>query len=112
MNNIKFSSDYPKLWSQGSGRLVYVNMIDAEDVSNNLIEYDTRKIDGSYYLLPSTGSLLYLLFIGCDGIPFCTLRRHTQDKEKYYRGLIGKEVKLEVNDNNRNNCKVILNENS
>jgi hypothetical protein len=114
MSEIKFSHKYPKMWNQieGPATLLAIRILDAKDVQQNkdLIEYDTYwndswdnnwcefeidipHIDG-YYPLPTSGKLIQLIFIGCKDIPFCTLRRHTEEKEKYYAGEIGKQFKV------------------
>jgi hypothetical protein len=85
---IKFSHIYPKLHGQTSAQLVSVNVIDRKDMSPELIEYDT-KFDGGYYPLPA-GIYLILLFHGNLSIPFTTIRRWTEEKQKYYWGSIGK----------------------
>jgi len=86
---IKFSSIYPKLWGQKKARLVYVQVLDGKKLSRDLIEYDTKKYDGTYYELPKT-RLIQLVFIGDKNIPFCTLRKYSKWKEEYYRNNINK----------------------
>jgi hypothetical protein len=94
MNAIKFSHNYPKLWNQTQAKLVAVELLDARTLHDDLIEYDTRILSGDdaaeYYELPKTGKLIQLVFIGGKGIPFCTLRRHTDEKYDYYINQIYK----------------------
>lgn len=94
MNEIKFSHNYPKLWNQKTGLLLRVTIRDRErDMSKSLIEYDTKYAEGKYYELKK-GKYLHLVFLGNEGIPFSTIRRWTPDKEKYYLGLVGQELKI------------------
>jgi hypothetical protein len=97
MNRIKFSHNYPKLWNQKEAFLVNIQVIDDNDLSGNcdLIEYDTKISEGNYYPLPK-GKKLHLTFIGDKWIPFCTIRRFTEQKAKYYRELKGKYFKIVI----------------
>lgn len=97
MKRIVFSKEYPKLWNQTEAVLIEVRILDAEMVAYNkdLIEYDTRSKDGTYYELPKKGQLLQLIFIGNRDIPFCTLRRATPEKESVYQNSIGHEFLIE-----------------
>lgn len=108
--DIKFSHNYPKLWNQNSARLLDVQLIDANDINEDLREYDTKYIkninvcydvttfDYDYYPLPKKGELIQLTFKGVKGIPFCTIRsrygydrtkKEKQDKWNYYNNLLG-----------------------
>lgn len=93
---IRFSSDYPKLWGQRQAMLINVKVINSENLTQKLIEYDTKNTKGEYYKLPK-GKLLHLTFIGIDLIPFCTIRRATPEKLGYYNKMINRlfEVKIE-----------------
>lgn len=98
MNTIKFSHEYPKLWGQFTGKLIYVEQFNPEKEMREmeieeLIEYDTKTSDGEYYELP-TGDLIQLVFIGECRIPFCTLRRYTPQKYKYYKSKVGQVFKV------------------
>ncbi len=98
---IKFSSDYPKLHGQTSAVLLAVKPIRIDkETPKKLIEYDTKKADGTYYEL-KTGTYIQLVFLGNFGIPFCTIRskrnRYTEDKEAYYKQFIGQEFYIKVN---------------
>ena len=93
-NTIKFSHDYQKLWGQCHARLIEVNITEKKHLHPDLIEYDTN-YGGGYYKLPD-GKLIQLVFLGDKGIPFCTIRRWTPEKEKYYQSQIGKIFIVEV----------------
>lgn len=109
MNQIKFSHKYPKLWNQKSAHLIQIRIIEKGCVNDELKEYDTkfyhdqfydhhgnlRDWKESYYELPNT-KLLQLIFIGDKDIPFCTLRRWTPNKEKYYQSKVGEEFKINM----------------
>lgn len=94
MKKIKFSKEYPKLWKQVMAKLIDVQNIYEDAISLDLKEYDTKAEDGSYYELPK-GKLLQLTFIGEKRIPFCTIRRWTQEKEFYYSNSIGEMFEIE-----------------
>jgi len=103
MRKIKFSHIYPKLWKQTECYLILVRTMDKGAVNKSLQQYDTLyddyKEDGAinigYYELPNT-KLLQLIFIGNFDIPFCTLRRYTPEKEKYYESSIGHEFQVVI----------------
>ncbi|MCJ7816343.1 MAG: hypothetical protein MUP55_00665, partial [Candidatus Aenigmarchaeota archaeon] len=73
-----------------------------EEVQKNqaLLQYDTYWEESSgahgYYELPKKDKLLHLIFVGEKEIPFCTLRRHTPEKEKYYKELIGHNFRVVI----------------
>ena len=97
---IKFSSDYPKLHGQTSAILIAVKPIRIDkDTPKELLEYDTKKADGTYYEL-KTGDYIQLIFIGNLGIPFCTIRskrnRWGDDKELYYNGHVQEVFEVEI----------------
>ena len=88
MNQIKFSHNYPKLWGQTEATLIQVRLLDYKFLNKDLIEYDTKTIDNTYYKLPN-GLLIQLIFYGNKRIPFCTIRSFSKEKEKYYTSKIG-----------------------
>ena len=97
---IKFTSDYPKLHGQTSAELLAVKPIRIDnDTPKELIEYDTKKSDGTYYNL-KTGNYIQLIFLGNLGIPFCTIRskrnRYAEDKEAYYSQFVGGNFTIEI----------------
>ena len=74
-----------------------------EDMHESFIEYDARTINGDMYPLPKKGDCLVLLFIGVglafdQGEFFTTVRRSTPDKERYYKGLRGQELIVNIKD--------------
>jgi len=97
---IKFSHVYTKLTvayqshnffkEPKKAKLLGVFPIDLEDVHFDFREYDTTFHEQGLidrYPLPDKGKFLLLIFMGTHGI-FTTIRRHTPEKEKYYKGLI------------------------
>ena len=93
---IRFSHKYPKLWGQSTAELMRVNLL--ADINPTLLEYDTNWADGEYYELPK-GKVIQLIFLGDLGIPFCTIRRYTDEKWKYYCGCVGDTFKIELKSN-------------
>lgn len=83
---IKFSKEYPKLWGQDKAKLLEVRKIVFGSIHDDLVLYDTKAVDGTYYELPKT-QLIQLTFRGNKGIPFCTIRRYTPEKYNYYKSL-------------------------
>ena len=95
MPAIKFSHEYGKIWKQRTATLIFVDVIDAADFNEDLLEYDTRYGD-CYYKLPKEGKFLQLFFIGDKKIPFCTIRSFNPEKHKYYKSLISHIFDVEV----------------
>lgn len=102
MPTIKFSSNYHKLHGQTTAELLAVKDIKIDrNTSPELLEYDTKKPDGTYYELKK-GEYIQLLFIGNLGIPFCTIRSKWSkfgDKKDFYLRKIGETFKIEVKEN-------------
>jgi hypothetical protein len=87
-----------------------VELLDAEELQANqlLIEYDTKyaytdnKERKCYNFddLPKTGKLIQLVFLGGNGIPFCTIRSQKGymglDKYSYYVDKIGQEFEIVI----------------
>lgn len=108
MAQIKFSHHYFKHGTQINNEtvvtLLQVLNVNLEDLSESFKEFDTRYYEHSgipftskgeiaHYKLPEKGKfLLLIMLLGDRMIP--TLRRWTPEKEKYYFGLIGKEVEM------------------
>ena len=88
---IKFSSDYPKLHGQTSAELLAVKPIRIDkNTPKELLEYDTKRSDGTYYPLKS-GNYIQLIFLGNLGIPFCAIRtpyNQYGDKTEYYKSKV------------------------
>ena len=95
MPDIKFSNNYPKLWNQETAELIAIKKLEGRKLHKDLIEYDTKQVDGSYYHLYQD-ELIQLIFIGDKGIPFCTLRRYIDSKWKYYEKLVGEEFNVVI----------------
>lgn len=101
--DIKFTGGYPKLHGQTTAELVAVRdfRID-KNTPQELLEYDTKKNDGTYYNLRS-GNHIQLIFVGNLGIPFSTIRTRTtrwgSDKKVYYENLIGNTFNIITEEN-------------
>jgi len=102
---IKFSKQYNKLWNQSEAELLAVKNIKInKQTPKELIEYDTKAVDGSYFPLKS-GTYIQLVFLGDKGIPFCTIRAaYPQTKVDYYRNNIGNVFKIEMIKGDNNAC--------
>ena len=96
MKNIKFSKEYCKLWGQTTAKLLAVKEVKInKSTSQELIEYDTKAVDGSYYELKS-GNYLLLIFLGNLDIPFSTIRSaYPQHKVDYYKNSINEMFNIE-----------------
>jgi hypothetical protein len=100
MQVIKFSHKYykmPKVVKIVPTTLMQVLVCDKQHLSTNFLEYDTAyptEKGMENYELPEGGLLVLILNTG--GFVWTTLRRHTQEKERYYRTLQGQEVKIEI----------------
>ena len=88
MAEIRFNDEYPKLWGQSTAELILIRVVNRSRLSRNLVEYDTKKSDDTYYDLPD-GELIQLFFIGNHGIPFCTMRKYTKEKYEEFENKIG-----------------------
>ena len=98
-NEIKFSKNYPKLWGQTSAKLIAVEDINIDENTNkDLLEYDTKADDGSYYELKK-GKYIQLIFLGNKNIPFCTIRsaytKQYGNKKEYYQSKVGEVFYIE-----------------
>ncbi|MBN2039602.1 MAG: hypothetical protein JW864_06150 [Spirochaetes bacterium] len=96
--NIKFSHDYDKIAGTKEARLLEVLNINLQNLSEDFIKYDT----GEIFVLPRKGDYMMLIFQKINSQPysrrcdlFTTLRRRTDEKEKYYRKAIGRVFQLE-----------------
>lgn len=104
MRTIRFSHYYAKLWEQETATLIGTRILDAKEVQKNvpLIHYDTQWEDKNtgdtgWYPLPPSGKLIQLIFIGNKEIPFCTLRRYTEEKFQYYSKSINNTFNIIIN---------------
>ena len=102
---IKFSHAYSKMPKNPShSRLLEVFTVDRSDLHRCFVDYDTKiKLAGNYKL-PS-GKLLVLLLLTESGELFSTIRRYTEEKELYYRGLRCKNVKIDIVESNESLIK-------
>ena len=96
---IKFSHKYAKLEDFGNdiqkmAKLLEVVNVNLENLSEDFKNYDT---DHGIYQLPNKGDYMMLIFFKnkMSGL-FTTLRRRTEEKEKYYRGAIGLWFDIEI----------------
>ncbi|MBE3122172.1 MAG: hypothetical protein IMZ58_08215 [Thermoplasmata archaeon] len=97
---ISFSHNYPKFHWQTTARLLYIEVHNRKDMSGDFIEYDTVYEDESggvkgYYPFPP-GVYMVLVFFGNKLIPFTTARPWSNEKERYYRSLLGKTFKINI----------------
>ena len=99
MNTIKFSHRYTKLPDaiNSGDKVIMLEVLNSrfQDLHPAFIKYDVTTDKGELYPLPKTGSCLVLIFL-FKGEIFTTVRRHTPEKEKYYRGLRGEVLRLEI----------------
>ena len=92
---IKFSHEYAKMPEHISpSTLLEVFVVD-DDLHPVFVDYDTQIVDGGKYTLPR-GKKLVLLLQTQDGDVWTTIRRHTPQKERHYRGIRGKFVDIVV----------------
>ena len=95
IKTIKFSHYYKKMPAVLSPTyLKGVRLKHYNDLTEDFIREDTETVDGSFYDLPKTH--LLILDLWTEGKYWTTVRRWTPEKEKYYRSLVGKEVRIEV----------------
>ena len=98
-NEIKFSKNYPKLWGQTTAKLIAVEDINIDENTNkDLLEYDTKANDGSYYELKK-GKYIQLIFLGNKNIPFCTIRSaygKMGNKKEYYQAKVGETFNIVI----------------
>lgn len=105
MKSIKFSDHYVKMPQNVTNnsivKLIEVLSSRFEDLHESFLKYDARTVNGDMYPLPKSGNCLVLLFLG-DGLAFdqgelfTTVRRSTLDKERYYKGLRGQRLIVEM----------------
>ena len=99
---IRFAHNYSKLKDGFSptkrAKLLEVLEVRLENLSPELIKYNTRCGYGNYCKMPASGKYLMLIFDKAPfwGEIFTTLRRSKPQKLEYYRGLIGQVFEVEV----------------
>lgn len=110
MKTIKFSHEYKKIPRSEEPRdtfLLEVLTVDKKDLGKDFIEYDTTyyermgdELIKKNYPLPK-GKVLVLLLnspYAFQAHLWTTVRRHTPEKEAYYRGLRGQKVHIDIED--------------
>jgi len=99
MNTIKFSHRYTKLPDaiNSGDEVTLLEVLNSrfEDLHPAFIQYDATTDKGELYPLPKTGGCLVLIFQFNNDI-FTTVRRHTPEKERYYKGLRGEVLQLVI----------------
>ncbi len=107
MEQIKFNHHYEKMpFIQNGDKTVLLEVFNTrkERLSWRFIDYDTKvRCKNNYYALPD-GELLVLFLQTLHSYPglpdahtvWTTIRRHTPEKEVYYRSLRGHEVEIVV----------------
>lgn len=102
MATIKFSHHYPKMPIDTSKtRLLQIFICDRKELGELFTSYDTA-YRGGFYELPK-GKIIVILLQSLGNSMFfgdlwTTIRRWTPQKETYYRGLIGKDIKIVINE--------------
>ena len=97
---IRFSHTYSKIPPRPDpSTLLEVFVVDRCDLHDGFVEYDTHIVAGGNYPLPS-GKVLVLLLQSESGALWTTIRRFTDDKCEYYRGLRGKTVEIVIDEVN------------
>lgn len=105
VKSIKFSHRYTKMLGRAQHgsivRLIEVLNSRFENLHQSFINYDITTVEGETYPLPKKGNCLVLLFLG-DGVTwdsaelFTTVRRSTPGKERYYNGLRGEQMIVDI----------------
>jgi hypothetical protein len=100
MQTIKFSHEYFKMpIGYEISTLLETFIIERSEMSDSFYDYDTTYAidfnETARYPLPD-GKLIVILLKSKAGLLWTTVRRWTPEKEEYYRGLRGENVKIEV----------------
>ena len=106
VNEIKFSHRYSKMPDEFNGKtalLLSVGMHNVDKLPGKFLDYDThyfywidQELEDAYYQLPKGCNVLVLSLVTDDGIPFTTIRRHTEEKSRYYHGKVGSQFILKL----------------
>ena len=108
---IKFSHLYRKMPDHRFGfgvgdrvKLLQVIEMPFKDISPAFLEYDTCYMEFvpnyaiKYYPLDTNATYLLLLFSHADGTFLMpTLRRSTEEKKAYYKGMVGRDFEIIMN---------------
>lgn len=90
LDKIKFSHQYTKFgenYPPFEATLIQTFITNYDNLSKAFLDYDTTHTEGQY-AVPKT-SLILLIFHIPGGMCFTTLRRFTQQKWEYYKGMVG-----------------------
>lgn len=87
---VDFSHIYkkmPKAWK--NSQLLQALLIDTQDLSNDMIIYDTETIEGQYYHLPAGPAIM--LIMRCENTKelWTTIRSFSHPKFDWYKSLEG-----------------------
>jgi hypothetical protein len=111
---IKFSHVYTKMPEAPTDKKVMLleifNVESKEALSKEFINYDTqffkwnyfeKQLEEQHYPLPNGKLMVLLLMFNSDKefskpYLFTTIRRHTPEKEKYYRELRGQTISIMI----------------
>ena len=99
-NVIKFDCNYPKLCNQAHAQLVKVEEVYLLPDSlkyQALVEYDTKRPDGTYLKLKRATYLL-LFFVGDKGIMFSTFRTPSTENVNKFLDKEGSWFEVVVKD--------------
>lgn len=100
MNEISFDNSYFKfpygLLSGDEVRLLEVLTARSVDLHQSFLDYDTTTADNTKYQIHDDEDVLVLLFIFKTEL-FTTIRKYTEEKERYYRSLRGSYMKVLIN---------------
>jgi len=104
MNKIKFSHHYAKTpvdLTTFKSSVISVCVVDMEKLPIEFLFYDTCYYDEDgikekhYPLDFKTGIIITIFTNGYEEV-WTTIRRWTPQKERYYMGMIGQEVEIEI----------------
>ncbi len=85
----------PGLFSGDEVRLLEVFKTQYEDLHDDFVQYDTVTYRQNGYRMPKTGDALVLLLIFGTEL-FTTVRKHTNEKEEYFRSLRGSNLVVKI----------------
>lgn len=96
MRSIKFSAEYHKMpMDYNPSKLIQIIPINNCELDQPFIEYDTKKINNTYYPLSFSNGIILLLLTE-DGYLWTTIRRHTPSKWNYYKSMVGEWFEIRI----------------
>lgn len=99
MKAIKFSHRYKKMPKNLYQTHIYaVEVTDFDKLTPEFIDQDTETVDGKFYPLPTFGKCM-IIRLWTNGHKWQTVRSWNPEKEKYYKSLIGQEVRILIANN-------------